>query len=276
MLFKTLGLILTLSSWGFLAVAELAPEPVFYVHNGGARTAYIYKPAGAGPFPVMVYAQATAKPSVDTGDAVPFPALAHFYVGRGWVLLLPGRPILSDPADGGSKPQTENEKFMAAIGLHNDNIAAAINALKSQSFADVNRVFVSGHSTGGINALLLAERNLPVRGFISFSPGSKMWSENELLRNALTRAVQKSKVPIFLIQPQNDFDLGPIIFLGGELSKKGSPSRSKVFDVPVRTQGEANSFAFNLPDIWGKDVFNFINDVLKMESTSAASEPLKK
>ena len=191
--------------------------------------------------------------------------------------MLPGRPVLSDPAQADVKSESENEKFMAAIRLHNDNIGAAINTLQSQSFVDAKRIFVSGHSTGGINALMLAPKNLPVAGYISFSPGSKMWSENELLRNALTEAVQKAKAPIFLIQPQNDFDLGPVIFLGAELIKRGSPNRSKVFDVPGKTQGEANSFAFNTPQIWGDDVFNFIKDALKnVEKTATTSQPAKK
>lgn len=256
------GLLLfaVLSLFQTAAIAQAKPEPLIYLSSGAVRQGYVYKPAGSGPFPVMVYNQATAKPCVDMGDPTPFSTLAKYYNEKGWAFFLPGRPSLLEMLNDGSKKPVENEKkkFVTLMEAQAGNIGAAIVSLKAQSFADPNRIFVSGHAAGAISSLLLARTAPDVRGFILFSPAVANWGSNELLREALIDAARKANAPIFLIQPQNDTDLQPIEGLGPELTRRGSPNRSKIFEAVGSNPREASAFAYESPRIWGDDVFKFI------------------
>jgi dienelactone hydrolase len=248
-----------------MTAAEPEPKQLPYVHDGAVRHASIYQPLGAGPFPVMVFNQATAKPSVELGEPAPFAPLARFYNDHGWVLCVTGRPALLEsstvnPAN--KSALAEKEKFMAVMDAHAENIAAVLVALRAQSFIDEKRIFVSGHSGGAISTLLLAEKKVDVRGFIVFSPGVKNWRENELLREAMIQAVRNASAPIFLIQPENDYDLQPTLDLGPEVEKKKTPNRVKILPPVGKNTSEAHGVAFNSPRLWEDQVFHFIEEAL--------------
>lgn len=247
-----------------LATETPTAESVYFVSGPIVRHGCIYRPAGEGPFPAMIYNQATSKPALDLGDSTPFAELARFYTSRGYVLFLPGRRAVSEAEQKKINAiEDENQRFMSALEIHNKDLEAAVTWLKEQTYVDAKKIFMSGHSTGGIQSLLLAEKNLGIRGIISFSPGAKVWSTNPLLRDTLFRCVKSSKTPVFLIQPKNDFSLGPVDGLGPELAAKGGANRAKVYSSFGFNQTEGNSFAFNAPDLWCTDVLAFMDDALK-------------
>ncbi|MBA4147129.1 MAG: hypothetical protein H0X66_03375 [Verrucomicrobia bacterium] len=258
-------LLLVLSSKGQEA------EGMYFMDKDVVRSACYYKPPGSGPFPVMIYNQATPKPSLETGDAAPFLKLAKFYLTNGYVLFLPGRPILNPPAEvkkpsnivSRPPPELTDKQLLAAFEGHNENIQSAVRWLKTQSFVDVNQIFMSGHSSGAIQTVLLAEKDLGIRGHIAFSPAALLWEKRPVLEEALLRAVKNQKRPIFLIQPQNDFSLHPSIILGPEVATQGKPNRAKIFPAFGRAHAEGNSFAFNAPEMWGEDVLEFMKECNK-------------
>lgn len=237
------------------------PKPVLFLSGDTVRHGCLYKPAGDGPFPLMVYLQATPKPAIENGEPTPFLNLAKFYVDHGYALFLPGRRT----ADGsfaqkkaGSTGAERAALFMEGIALHEPDMVAALAWAKVQSFVDEERVYVSGHSTGAIQALLLAKQSLHIRSVVAFSPGALVWNENALLQNSLKEAAEKATVPVFLIQSQLDASLAPVEQLGPELEKRGELSRVKVYPSANRQLAESNSFAFNAPEVWGEDVLAFL------------------
>jgi dienelactone hydrolase len=244
--------------------AQPVPENAMFLSGDTLRRGCIYKPQGKGPFPAIVYIQASSKPSIEQGDTTtPFLELAKAYTSKGYVLFVPGRRV-GDGSFAEKKGKEDiNQLFMDAIKFHEQDIEAGLVWLKAQSCVDESRIVLTGHSSGAIQALMLAEKDTGARGIIAFSPGAKVWSENVLLRDALQKAVKGSKIPIFLIQPQNDFGLGPVHDLGPELARKGSPNRSKIFLPHGNSQPEANAFAFNAPAVWKADVFAFLDEVLR-------------
>jgi carboxymethylenebutenolidase len=228
---------------GAILADDPKPELVYFLSGDVLRRGCVYKPPGKGPFPAIIYNQATTKPSIEMGDTAPFLTLAKLYTQRGYVLFLPGRRLadgsFAEKKDGTTT--TQNQLVMDALKFHERDLEAAIAWFKAQSYVDEKRVFVSGHSSGALNSLLLAEKELGIRGVIAFSPAAKVWGENPLLREAMTNAVRN----------------------GPELTKKGKPNRSKIFALVGTNPAEGNAFAFNGVDLWSKDVFNFIDEVVK-------------
>ena len=51
-----------------------------------------------------------------------------------------------------------------------DDVIAGLNYLKSQPFVDSARIAVSGCSYGGIQTLLIGERDLGVKALVPFAP----------------------------------------------------------------------------------------------------------
>jgi len=80
---------------------------------------------------------------------------------------------------------------------------------------------------GGIQTILTAEKGLGIKAFLPFAPAAQSW--NPVLADRLKRAVRQARVPIFIIQAQNDYSLEPSKVLGRELEKKGSPNHAKVY-----------------------------------------------
>ncbi len=259
-----LGLLLLAFGFTTFPGIALQPEIFFYMHQETVRKGCFYKPEGNGPFPVMIYNQATPRPSIDLGTPAPFLSLAKFYVSNGYILFLPGRPNLGE-ATGAPPSETKkevdaltDEQLLAALAKQSDHIACAVEGLKMQAVVDANRMYMSGHSIGGVQTVLLVERDLGMRGYVAFSPGAKLWDSNPKLQSAMIKAVENQKAPLFLIQPQNDFGFGPSITLAPMLKLQRDENRSRIYSPYGKSQAEGHSFAINAPEVWGNDVLEFM------------------
>ena len=159
------------------------------------------------------------------------------------------------------------EKNRTAVGKYvvklqeeyNQDVVAAVEWLKGQSFVDQRRMVMSGCSYGGIQTLLAAEKGLGLRAFVPFAPAAKSWANTEL-RKRLLEAVRGAKAPLFLIQARNDYGLGPSEVLGPEIKRKGPPNQAKIYS-PYGTTHQEGHYDFATKEsaiaIWGSDVLDF-------------------
>ena len=122
---------------------------------------------------------------------------------------------------------------------------------------------MAGHAGGGTIILIAAEKLPNVRGYIAFSPAASIWSSTPAVQTLLERWTQNAKAPVFVIQPENDFNIEPARVLGAVLTKKGGANRTKVYPPYRNSEAEANTFGYSAPDIWGNDVLSFLTEVLK-------------
>src|SRR5207245_8306619 len=114
--------------------------------------------------------------------------------------------------------------MIALHDVYNTDVAAAVEWLKSQLFVDKSRIIMSGVSYGGIQTLVSAEKGMGIRGFISFAPAAMSWKMLPL-RERMLAAIAKANAPIFLLQAENDYNLGPSEVLGAAIRKKGPPNQ---------------------------------------------------
>lgn len=258
--------------------SAVQPELVSFPAEGATLHGFICKPTGHGPFPAVIYNHGSEKlPSW-------FPTLGKFWTDHGFVFFVPhrrghGRSEGDYIVDQQRQFREKVKDITAAqkndITLHeraNLDVVAAAAWLKTQTSVDTNAIVMSGISYGGIQTVLASEKDLGVKAFISFSPAAMSWAGNPLLRERLLEAVKKAKAPIFLLQAENDFNLGPSELLGKELERKGAPNRSKVYppfgDKNNHMDGHGG-FAVRGMDVWKKDVLTFLRDVLPREIIEA-------
>ncbi len=146
----------------------------------------VYKPAAAGPAPTLVFNHGSTGSGMDPRRfrrPIDFPALAQFFVRRGWAVVMPARR-----GRGGSEGEyDEGFETIRARGYACDpsraipgadralrDIEAAMVAILAMPFVDRDRVVIGGQSRGGI--LSVAYGGLhgeQVRGVINFVGG---WS----------------------------------------------------------------------------------------------------
>jgi dienelactone hydrolase len=150
----------------------LVPSP----DQAVAAHAILFRPPGAGPFPLAIIAHATSQ-NVLRRAQMPQPeyrALAAWLVARGFAVLVPERP--GHGATGGPYLEDQggcDEADYAKAGRATaDSIAAALDFMRGQSFVRQDGMVIVGHSAGAWGALAFAARNPQgVSVIIAFAPG---------------------------------------------------------------------------------------------------------
>ena len=122
------------------------------------------------------------------------------------------------------------------------------------------RIAVSGCSYGGIQTLITAEKGLGVRAFVPFAPGAMSWA-NPALREREIETVRNAKAPLFLLQAENDYGIGPSEVLGPLIRSKGGLNRAKLYP-PFGTTPQEGHGGFACYEggiaVWGQDVLDFL------------------
>jgi carboxymethylenebutenolidase len=253
--------------------SDLKRELVAFTNGDIKLNGWLYKPegstAGPGPYPAVIYNHGS--------DKVPgwFPEVARFYLKRGYVFFVPHRhghgrspgDYISDVLDKYREQETNavlvQKKAIELHEFYNRDVVAAVAWLKQQPFVNPDRMIMSGISYGGIQTVLSAEKGLGLKAFIPFAPAAMSWKGNPLLRERLLTAIKNAKAPVFLLQAENDYNLGPSEVLGKELNGMPKPNRSKLYPPYGETNAQGHgAFATKGSAIWGADVDAFLKAIL--------------
>jgi dienelactone hydrolase len=233
-----------------------APAPASHaelVEYAPDRRGFLYRPAGTGPFPVVVWNHGSEK--------LPGwrPELGQFYTAHGWAFFVPHRR--GHGRSGGDYIGDERDPARQIVLLDEQNadVVAAIAWIKTQPGIDPARVVVSGCSFGGIQTMITAAKDVGIRAAVPFAPGAIMWSRSPEFRARLIRAAREAVVPEFLIQAANDYDLSPSQIAGAELEKRDrAHNRVKVYSASGATAQSGHGFCVTGTDVWGPDVLDFL------------------
>ena len=144
----------------------------------------IYKPAGTGRVPTLVFNHGSTgrgNTPILFNRPIDFPALAQFFVQRGWAVVMPARR-----GRGGSEGLYDEgfgvhralgytcnpaRSFAGAERALRD-IAAAMDAIMKMPFVDRDRVIIGGQSRGGILSVVYAGQHPgQIKGVINFAGG---------------------------------------------------------------------------------------------------------
>ena len=250
-------------------VAHGPPADATLVEYAPDRRGFLYRPAGTGPFPVVVWNHGS--------EQLPGwqPALAHFYVEHGWAFFLPHRRGHGRSPGTWIGSEHDTAKQATLQDEHNEDVVAAIGWIKTQPAIDPSRVVVSGCSFGGIQTLIVATKDVGIRAAVPFAPGAILWKHSAEIRDRLTRAARDAKVPVFLVQAENDYDLAPSRIAGAVLEKAG-PGRNRVHVYPpygATVMDGHGGFCTQGFNIWGADVLGFLDGALKSTHAVPSASP---
>jgi carboxymethylenebutenolidase len=110
-----------------------------------------------------------------------------------------------------------------------DDVLAALKYLQTQPYVDAARIAVVGNSFGGILAVFSAERATGIRAVVASAPAAQTWARAPELQERLLLAARNARVPMYLFQAANDFDLSPTEKLAEEMARVGKPHTRKIF-----------------------------------------------
>jgi dienelactone hydrolase len=227
----------------------------------------LYKPAGPGPFPAVLFNHGSGKDYTKEFDA-----LGPVYVKHSWVFFAPYRrgqglsgeagPYIGDEMNragqvGGRAAYSRTMVRLLETDHLNDQLAA-LSWLKKSGFVDPARVAVAGNSFGGIQAVLGAERGSYCAA-VDSAGAAQTWASSPDVQQLMTAAVRNARVPIFFFQAENDWDLAPSRELAGAAQGAGHPYQVKIYPRFGESKEEGHSFGYFGSSIWAEDVFKFLN-----------------
>jgi len=241
------------------------PEPISFRSGDLELKGFVWKPAGVGPFPALLWNHGSEK-SPGTVESV-----GRYFVDNGYVFIVPHRRgqgrspgpyIMNELNQAGSR----GERGRLLVDLHETHLQdqlAALQYLQALPYVDKNRIAVMGFSFGGIQTMLAVEHGPGYRAAVNCSGAAETWRGSSDLQARLTAAARKATMPVFFLQAENDYDLNPNRVLSEEVRKSGKPVEAKVYPAFGSGPREGHSFCVRGTDIWGPDVVKFIETYLK-------------
>jgi pimeloyl-ACP methyl ester carboxylesterase len=138
--------------------------------RAGLLRTIVTKPKGDGKYPALFVIQGVGVFSIDNpvGALASYKTIVDHFTRRGFMTLRVDKPGCGD-SEGGP---TRDVDFDTEL----DGYRQALKMLTARSDVDAQRVFIFGHSMGGVMAPLLAAE-APVRGIIVYGTISRTWTE---------------------------------------------------------------------------------------------------
>lgn len=259
--------------------AQVAGAQEVEFSSAGMRLhGFLYKPAGGGQFPAVLWNHGS--------ERLPgwLPELGRFFAGKGYVFFIPHRRGQGRSADAGPYimelleregrehgAEARSAKLVELMEVHLQDQLAALSYLQSLSFVDGRRIAVMGCSFGGIQTVLAAEKARGIRAAVDFAGGAESWESSRGLRDLMARAVRNALVPVMFIQAEGDYDLTPSRYLAKEMDRAGKAHDLRIYPKFGKTHQENHEFCVRGAEIWGPDVLGFVQGVFSGSNAGASS-----
>lgn len=239
----------------------------------------VFKPDGAGPFPVVImnHGKALGNPRNQGRDR--FVVISREFVKRGYAVVIPMRKGFSKSSGNYVDPGCD----MTAHGLAQaEDLDGTIAWLQGQPWADSQRMVVAGQSYGGLTALAFGTHPAPgVRGLINFAGGLKMhggscrWEQSLVDAFALFGA--RSSLPSLWFYGQNDNHFGPDLAarLHQAYTEAGGLAQLVAYG-PFKKDAHSMSASRDGVQIWWPETEKFLRQVgMPTETVYALADEIK-
>jgi len=266
---STLLAICTAETASASAVTVAGPEPVAFKSADKTLHGFVYKPAGPGPFPTVLYNHGA---SAGMLSSQAFDLIGPLLNARGWALFAPYRrgqgtssdagPYVMDVinaarARGGQEVGARTTARLLSTEQLQDQLAA-LEWLKQQPFARPAQIAVMGNSFGGIETVLGAE-HAGYCAAVDAAGAAETWDGASDLQRLMLHAVQHSTVPIFFFQAENDYDLAPSRTLYAAMKRLNKPAEIRIYPPYGDGPEGGHSLPYRGASIWIDDVVRFLD-----------------
>jgi dienelactone hydrolase len=176
--------------------------------------ATLYRPAGDGPFPVLLFNHgSTGNGRIAPTLTVRYAAVAEFFVERGFAVLMPMRR--GRGASGGQYGEAygcDPARLAEGVERGTADVEAALTFALKQTWADPTRLVIGGMSRGGLLSVLYPSvRPVNARGVINFAGG---WTfdgcdARARFNEQMFDRAGRSKLPMLWLYAENDRNYQP-------------------------------------------------------------------
>jgi len=261
--------------------ALIAPETVVIPSGKLRLKAFLWKPAGPGPFPAVLFCHGSGGADATHTAGLPITEaaekLAPLFLNHGYAFLYLFRrgqglsvdqgPFMQDSLQreetAKGKQARQHLQFVLATTDHLDDVMAGLSFLKAAPAIDAKRIAIAGHSFGGQLTLLAAERDNTLRAAVAFAAAANSWEHSSELREWLLARVNTTTVPIMLIHAANDYSTAPGYALAGALERLHKPHLLKIYPPVGRTSEDGHNLLYLTIPQWEDDVFKFLDEHVK-------------
>ena len=242
----------------------------------------VFKPAGAGPFPVLIYVHGrsgTQQERSALSEVVPREFL-NFWLTKGFAVVAPARPGYGKT--GGSDREAPGHSWdrnNRCVGTPNPErvaevagaaILAAIGWVREQPWANASKLILSGNSVGGLTSVSLGATNpTGVLGYVNFaggvggnpalSPGKSCAPER--LREAYAAYGKSTRMPSLWLYAENDLFWGPDMPRVWHAAFAAGGSPSKFVTTPPLPGQDGHELIFLGRSHWVEPVNAFIKQL---------------
>lgn len=249
----------------------ITPTAISFPSGGNDLTGYLFVPENAAsnrPVPCLVDNHGSQLPP-GTAD-LSHPQTAAFFMSLGYAYLFPhrasygespGTPLAQDVPAARGTPE-HDQQMMTRLKRENKDVIAALEYLMTRPDIDADRIAVMGSSLGGIHTLLALAQDKRWRCGLDFSGGASQWKAHPKIRQMLLDAATALTAPVFLIQPENDFNTAPTQEIGALLTELAKPHEAAIFPKWGTDGAEAHRFCAAGQQIWGPKVAKFLKQYL--------------
>ena len=240
----------------------------------GVEQAYIdvtvFKPQGAGPFPIVVLSHGSPRSAEDRRreGRQRLAAQSRRFVEMGFAVLVPTRRGYGE--SGGSWAEsygTCRDPDYHAAGLETArDLRAALEAVRGESWADPSRVVLAGQSAGGFGSVAAASQSMKgVLAVVNFAGGRGSMGPDEVcgearLVEAMGRYGRSSRVPGLWIYSVNDRFFGPALARRMHAAFVHSGGQAEFLEAPATGLDGHGYFARAMED-WSPRVVAFLRRV---------------
>jgi dienelactone hydrolase len=247
------------------------PEAVTFPVGDIAVHADLSKPSGDGPFPAVLWNHGGVNPRPGVTNYSVSSELGQLFTSHGYVFLLPHRRgygrspryELAEQFTVEKRTEERNRVQLELMHAYTKDVAAAVEYLRRLPFVDPKRIAVAGCSFGGSLALFAADQNLPIRSVVNFAGAAVSWKQSAELRERMLAAAQGTRVPVLLVQAENDYDLNPTHAVAQRLAQAKKPHQVALFPAHGSTAREGHNFCETGGRVWESAVISFLNSTVK-------------
>ncbi|HEY6944393.1 MAG TPA: alpha/beta fold hydrolase [Candidatus Acidoferrum sp.] len=243
-------------------------ETVFYPSGKLNIEAYVYKPDGAGPFPVVIYSHGSRIER--DKEEMPFVYVGEMLAHSGYLVVVPerrGYGKSDGPTFGEAVGEDRGPRFVMRVQKETDDALAAVDFVKTLPYADTKRMGLMGWSFGGIISVFAASRSSEFRVVVDQAGAALTWDRSPAMQKALKEAAGKIRIPLLGMVAENDRTTESVRAVVREAEAGGATAKLIVYPAfrPQDARGVAPGhmiFGREGWRIWEKDVKEFLGKYL--------------
>ena len=223
----------------------------------------IYKPPGAGPFPVLFMNHGKSGGDAHSQPRATFPVISREFVKRGYAVVIPMR--MGFAGSGGTYVNSHCEAKNNGEQQAN-SLFFAMQYVMKQPWADQEHVIIAGQSHGGMTAIAAGSHEIHgVRGIINFAGGVNSRSHCDwqaALVDAFRQWGATSKIPSIWFYGANDTHFGPQLASEMYQAYTGAGGKAQLVAYgPFKKDAHAMSSSPDGVAIWWPETERFLASV---------------